>query len=205
MNTYIFIHGGESFSSHEEYMNWMSTTAVEWNIEPYAIREEKKKWKTELAKKLVEKGNLVYLPGFPNPQNAKYEEWKIFFDAWIKNISIQGNIVFIGTSLGGNFLLTYFGEKGYFQYPVEGIHLIASCLKCWEFPVTPNFEYLQQLGSRVHIWHAEDDTVVPFSIGQEIAENLPKAETHFFHAEKWYGHFHGIEQISELEDILIKK
>ena len=130
MNTYIFIDGGESCSSHEEYMNWMSTTAVEWNIEPYAIREEKKKWKTELAKKLVGKGNLVYLPGFPNPQNAKYEEWKIFFDAWIKNISIQGNIVFIGTSLGGNFLLTYFGEKVYFQYPVEGIHLIASCLRC---------------------------------------------------------------------------
>jgi hypothetical protein len=110
MNTYIFIHGGESFFSHEEYMSWISTTGVEWNIEPYIIREEKKKWKIELAKKLVEKGNLVYLPGFPNPQNAKYEEWKIFFESWIDRISIQGNIIFIGTSLGGNFLLKYFSE-----------------------------------------------------------------------------------------------
>lgn len=54
MNTYIFIHGGESFSSREEYKKWITSTLVEWNREPYAIREEKKKWKIELAEKLLE-------------------------------------------------------------------------------------------------------------------------------------------------------
>ena len=54
MKTYIFIHGGESFGSHEEYKKWITSTLVEWNTEPYNIREEKKKWKTELANKLLE-------------------------------------------------------------------------------------------------------------------------------------------------------
>jgi hypothetical protein len=54
MNTYIFIHGGESFHSHEEYKKWITSTLVEWNSEAYSIREEKKKWKTELARKLIE-------------------------------------------------------------------------------------------------------------------------------------------------------
>jgi uncharacterized protein len=184
MNTYIFIHGGESFPTNEQYIHWISTTAVEWNIESYTIREEKKKWKTELAKKLVEEGNIVYLPNFPNPQNAKYEEWKIFFESWILNISIQGSIIYIGTSLGGNFLLTYFGEKSNFQYSIKDIHLIAACQECGNFTSPYNYEFLQKLKNQVHIWHTEDDSIVPFSVGQEIAKNLPKAETHFLGSEK---------------------
>jgi len=49
MKTYIFIHGGETFQSYEEYLKWIETTAVEWNLDPYTIKTEKKKWKTEIA------------------------------------------------------------------------------------------------------------------------------------------------------------
>jgi hypothetical protein len=53
MNTYIFIDGGESFVTHDQYLNWISTTAVEWNLAPVTLTDKKKKWKSELASKLI--------------------------------------------------------------------------------------------------------------------------------------------------------
>lgn len=53
MKTLIFIHGGESFSTELEYLEWIQTVAVEWNIEPFALGEEKKKWKNSIAEKFV--------------------------------------------------------------------------------------------------------------------------------------------------------
>lgn len=89
MKTIIFIHGGESFTTHEEYIHWIQTTAVLWNSEPFEIAETKKRWKLEIAKQATEQENLVYLPEFPNPQNAKYDEWKLFFEAWISQVQIE--------------------------------------------------------------------------------------------------------------------
>jgi len=53
MKTIIFIHGGESFSDHNEYLHWITTTSVEWNLEPFVVKSEKKKWKIEIAKNLT--------------------------------------------------------------------------------------------------------------------------------------------------------
>ncbi len=111
MRTLIFIHGGESFRTHEEYLNWIETQAVEWNLSPFEIHEEKKRWKLEISRRVTELGDNVYLPDFPNPQNAKYEEWKLFFDAWIRRVQLSDEIILVGTSLGGCFLLKYFSDS----------------------------------------------------------------------------------------------
>ncbi|NRH21051.1 hypothetical protein HOO68_03335 [Candidatus Gracilibacteria bacterium] len=204
MKTYIFIHGGESFQTHEEYLKWIETTAVEWNLDPFAIKTEKKKWKTEIANMLTLNGDIVYLPNFPNPQNAKYSEWKLFFDTWITQIPLTSEIILIGNSLGGCFLLNYFSENPK-PLPISNIHLIASCIEAGDFTPPINYDFLQKLGDTVHIWHSEDDMVVPFSIGMELSKIFPEAETHFFEIEKGYGHFHGVEKIEELENILSNK
>lgn len=129
MKTLIFIHGGESFTNHTEYLHWIQTTAVEWNMKPFEVIEEKKRWKLEIAKKATAAGDLVYIPDFPNPQNAKYDEWKLFFDAWISRIQIEGELVLIGTSLGGCFLLKYFSEKPQLKIDqIQQVHLLATCI-----------------------------------------------------------------------------
>ena len=61
---------------------------------------------------------------------------------------------------------------------------------------------MQKLGDRVYIWHAEDDMIVPFTVGQELANILPEAQTYFFSSERGYKHFYGIEKFPELESIL---
>jgi predicted alpha/beta hydrolase family esterase len=202
MKTIIFVHGGESFTTETEYYNWITTTWIEWNLEPFVHNEEKKKWKTEIAKKATACWNLVYLPNFPNPQNAKYREWKLFFDAWIQKIQIEWELILIGSSLGGCFLLKYLSESPTLSKAWE-IHLVAACISAWDFSEPENYSILQSLRDRVHIWHAEDDSIVPFSVGQEIAQILPNAQTHFFGSEKWYGHFNKVENLVELEKLLL--
>jgi len=43
MNTYIFIHGGESFNSPEEYKKWITSTLVEWNTLNDILSKKKRK------------------------------------------------------------------------------------------------------------------------------------------------------------------
>lgn len=153
-----------------EYEEFARTTLVDWNLEPFMEKEIEKKWKIQIAKKLTQGGNLVYFPGFPNPLNAKYEEWKIFFENWIEKIEIQGSVTFISHSLGGCFLLKYFSEEDNtpIKNPIQEIHLVASCISAGDFSSPKNYEYLKKLGGNIHIWHAEDDLVVPFSTAEEL-------------------------------------
>ena len=73
--------------------------------------------------------------------NAKYIEWKIVFESIVERLSIGDEITLIGHSLGGNFLLKYFGEiEKYDGTPqtetqekinllfIENIHLVAACI-----------------------------------------------------------------------------
>ena len=124
------------------------------------------------------------MPIFPNKLDAKYQEWKIVFDGIISGISRDDHITLIGGSLGGCFLLKYFSENQHSPLNIDHIHLIAACLECGDFTPPANYEYLQEIGNRVHIWHAVDDTIVPFTIGQELEKILPHAITHFFGSEK---------------------
>jgi hypothetical protein len=89
MHTYIFIPGGESFSYQSDYMHFITSTLIDWNLETFSEKKEKKKWKIELAKTLSAQGDLVYMPNFPNAIDAKYAEWKMFFEAWIERIEIE--------------------------------------------------------------------------------------------------------------------
>ena len=61
--------------------------------------------------KVLGGGYEVLIPQMPNSQNARYSEWKILFE---KIISIlDDEIILIGHSLGGIFLVKYFSENDY--------------------------------------------------------------------------------------------
>lgn len=77
----------------------------------------------------------------PCDLDAKYIEWKIVFESVMEKLSVRDNITLIGHSLGGNFLLKYFGEiekyDGNMQADsqeqinllfIQNIHLIAACI-----------------------------------------------------------------------------
>lgn len=201
MKTLIFVHGGESFTDEESYLNFLSNTYAQYYITPWEDKE-KIDYRTYISRRWVWDGWQVYYPTMPNKLNARYSEWKIVFDGIMKKMKADDEITFFWTSLGGCFLLKYFSEVGEFPYIINQVHLLAACISEWDFTQPNNYEYLQQLENRVNIWYAEDDKIVPFSVAQELARILPDAQTHFFSYEKWYGHFHGVERISELEEVI---
>ena len=47
----------------------------------------------------------------PCDLDAKYQEWKIVFESVLSTVGREDEITFVGHSLGGNFLLKYFGEQ----------------------------------------------------------------------------------------------
>jgi predicted alpha/beta-fold hydrolase len=47
----------------------------------------------------------------PNKLNARYHEWKIFFEGILSKLDREDEITLVGGSLGGCFLLKYFSEK----------------------------------------------------------------------------------------------
>ena len=203
----IFIHGGESFRSYDEYMHWLQHEYVSYMLDPWKQKEDEKSWKDHLASAFSRRIGDVYMPQMPDKKNAKYHEWKITFEAFIWQIhSRSDRITLIGNSLGGCFLMKYFSEQNSFpKEKLEAIHLVAACIEEWDFRRPENFEFLKA-HPNLHIWHAEDDSIVPFSVAQELQILIPSAKYHFFPREKEYGHFSPREKIhifSELEDTLL--
>lgn len=192
-----------SFATREEYLDWLKKDYVNWIADEWKPSE--KKWKPTIAERFVSLWGRVFMPQMPSDLNAKYNEWLITFNGLLSTLEVDSEIIFVWHSLGGCFLLKYFSEVEKFDYKINQIHLLAACISEWDFTPPNNYEYLQKLENRVHIWHAEDDAIVPFSVGEQLAQTLPAAQTHFFSSEKWYGHFHRAESIPEVEEVIFWK
>lgn len=204
MKTLIFIHGGESFVDEESYLSFLSNTYATYYITPWEDRE-KIDYRVYLSRRWLSDGWQVYYPAMPNKLNARYSEWKIVFEWVLAKLNSEDELTFMGGSLGWCFLLKYFSEIQEFSHKINEIHLLAACISEWDFTAPSTYEYLQKIGNRVHIWHAEDDTVVPFATAEELSRTLSEAQKYFFSSEKWYGHFHGVERIPELEEVIFWK
>jgi hypothetical protein len=99
--------------------------------------------------------------------------------------------------------LKYFSEEQP-KLNIKEIHLMAACISEGDFTAPTNYDFLASLREKVHIWHAEDDDIVPFAVGEKLSKHLPEAITHFIPKEKAYGHFYTLESLPELEDILLR-
>ncbi len=188
MQTEIIIHGGESWESEAEYLAFLRDTY--W-IEPYTSKTPK--WKDALCQSLDAFGHVVYQPQFPCKQNAKYSEWKIVGERLLQTIDSSFPIRFLGHSLGGNFLLKFLGEGDLSPYTIQSIHLVAACYQVGSFsePTPSEWHQLASLAQNtpIHIWHAEDDQVVPIEHAQYIHTKIPNAQLHQLPSG---GHFSGV-------------
>lgn len=208
MNTLVFINGWESFHDYDSYLRWLTDTYVTWNLDPWEEKPEKWQWKQAIAKKFTDRGWSVFLPQMP-PLNAKYNEWKAFFEAFFTRITETqpiDQLSLIGHSLGGCFLMKYFSEKN-IVIPSEKIHmiaLVAPCLEEWDFTMPENFEFLRNF-QNIHLFHADDDLVVPIKTREKIMEKIPNIHPHFFEASYGYKHFfrgENLEEFRELETVI---
>ncbi len=198
MRQVIVIHGGNTYDSYEKYLSALRERTFD-------VEQMKSKgWKSSFELALGPAYEVI-APRMPLADNAKYSEWKIWFEKLLPYVA--DDAVFIGHSLGGIFLAKYFAEE---EYPkrIGAILLIAAPYESdgeyslVDFALPDDLSRLAAYGKRVHLYQSEDDVVVPFSNLESYKQMLPAATPHVFTDR---GHFLQEEFPELVQDILSLK
>ena len=144
----------------------------------------------------------------PLQDNAKYDDWKIWFERYIP--FLHDNVVLIGGSLGGIFLAKYLSEN---KFPKK---ILATFLVCPPFNDTlplsnenvvngftlkQNLSLLEKNSPNLYLMFSKDDDVVPASHAEKYRNKLKNAKIIIYKSKN--GHF----RISKFPEIvkIIKK
>jgi len=191
----VIIHGGDSFDSYEKYLealkNWEVT--LEWFL------PRKADWKDNLPSDLGE-GYEILAPRMPNKQNARYGEWKIWFERMLP--FIQGEISLVGHSLGGIFLAKYLSEND-FPRKISGLFLVAAPHNATEdigdFVLSGLLEGIVKQCANVHLYQSKDDPIVSFNEFEKYQKNLPGSQFHIFEDRGHFKQEHFPELVEEIK------
>ncbi len=196
MKQVLIIHGGSSFSSYEAYIDYLRKKELNYNKLIRPIR-----WKERLQDDLS--GVDIIYPAMPNSANAVYKEWVIYFEKLIPYL--ENDVQIVGHSLGAMFLTKYLNENP-LDKKVRKLILVAggyddeSNEDLGSFAVI-SAVHLPRSAAEIHLFHSEDDPVVPFTELAKLQMDLPDAVTHIFTDR---GHFID-ETFPELLDLLKQK
>jgi predicted alpha/beta hydrolase family esterase len=182
MKQIIAIHGGDEFATYDEYIAALNSCEVELG------NSDRKGWKMSLSAQLGF-DYQVTLPRMPNASNAKYAEWKLWFEKYAS--LVEDGVILIGHSLGGIFLAKYLSENRFSKkigatflvappYDQDGERTIV------EFTLPDSLQLLEEQGGELFIYHSKDDPIVAFEELQKYQNALPKANALTF-ADR--GHF----------------
>lgn len=193
----VFIHGGTAFSKYSAFIEYLKTTPVRNSLEDDIPR----RWTTDLRDDLGD-AYEVYMPSMPNKQNAKYNEWKIWFERHFE--FLQDGAILIGHSQGGYFLAKYLIENN-MPMKVKALYLVAAPFEPDDFDGedgggfnfdTTKLDEIAQKVKKIFIFHSKDDPVVPFAHAEKYKKALRNAELVSFEN---HGHFL-MEEFPEIID-----
>lgn len=187
----LCINGGNTFPNYEEYLEYLKNYQIDLN------KLKNGNWKEALEKDLGENYEVI-LPRMPSSQNAKYIEWKIWFENFFP--FIQDDIILIGTSLGGLFLAKYLSENK-FPVKISQVHLVAAVFDenskefLGDFTIPASLEMFANQANKIFLYHSKDDLVVPVAEIEKYSQKLPSAEKIILDGR---GHFNRELTIPEL-------
>lgn len=178
----LVIHGGNAFDSYEDYFKDLEKK----ELNPTKLRAYG--WKDNLQKDLGESFDVL-LPQMPNSQNAKYAEWKIWFEKFFPYL--ENNLILIGHSLGGIFLSKYLSEND-FPKEIKALILVAPPYNTpkihplADFLITQPLDKVNEQVNKIILFQSEDDKVVPFPNANHYKKALPSLDLRIFEDR---GHF----------------
>jgi predicted alpha/beta hydrolase family esterase len=138
----IIVDGGNSFQNDLDALKWL--IECDWDV-----MEKRPSWKKWLAEGLSDHFETIRIE-MPNTMNAKYGEWKVWFEKYFSHIHGAEHhasakttleriaekkehekevkkLVLVGHSLGAIFLMKYLSESG-FPRGVDALHLVSPVL-----------------------------------------------------------------------------
>lgn len=197
MRQIIIIHGGQSFGTHERYIQNLRTSDID-----YGRLKHQKKWKSWIAEQMPDAD--VLLPSFPNGSNAVYDEWVIYFEKILPFLTTDVQLV--GHSLGAMFLAKYLqdnllGHTARRLILISGGYSDDSSEDFGSFSIDQPVCNIASSAEEVHLFHSKDDPVVQFTELAKFHADLPDATLHIFENR---GHFNDAT-FPELLDLLKQK
>lgn len=177
MRQIVAIHGGDSFDSSDEYLKFLQNYKVE-SIDAFKPRKD---WKSGLEDALGAECEVL-LPRMPNGGNARFIEWKTWFEKMIP--FLEDNVALIGHSLGGSFLAKYLASES-FPKRISGLFLVAppftnSVEGTGEFVPGSDLSRVSAQVPNIFLYHSHDDPVVPYAEVEAFAKALPSATVRTF-------------------------
>lgn len=190
----LVINGGNAFETYDEYLDYLKNKELTLEELNY------KGWKDRLSENLGN-GYKVFNPRMPNDKNARYAEWKIWFEKFLP--LLDHDLILIGHSLGGIFLTKYLSENK-IDKNILATFLVAAPFNTTgkhplvDFVISENISGLAKQGGQIFIYHSSDDKVVPYSNCEDYKKALPNATIRVFETN---GHFHQTEFPEIIDDI----
>lgn len=191
----LIIHGGDTFATYEDYLEFLKTEEVDLGKLQY------KSWKENITDDLGNDYQII-TPHMPSKHNAKYLEWKIWFEKFIPYL--KDSIILVGHSLGGIFLIKYLSENT-FPKKIKAVFLISapyddddSDYSLADFVLPKSLEQFKKQTGKIFLYHSKDDQVVSFGDFEKYTKAFPNA-TQRIYINK--GHFNQEEFPELAEDI----
>jgi len=190
----VVINGGNAFTTYEEYLSSLKEKELDFE------RLKQKRWRETLGERLGDEFEVIAFE-MPNRANAKYLEWKIWFEKLTP--FLKDGVVFVGHSLGGIFLAKYFSENK-FPKKVRATFLVAAPYDeegaeyLGDFILPGSLDGLRKQGGSIFLYHSEDDPLVPLGSLEKYRRILPNSTVQIFHDR---GHFMGPEFPEFIEDV----
>ena len=192
--TQIFlIHGGSTFKNKKDYLSHLKNKEVSI--------EKKIRWSDDYLDKEVGKKFEIIRPRMPLSENAKYSDWKLYFERFIP--LLKNNVILIGNSLGGIFLAKYLSEH---KFPKK---ILSTYLVCPPFDDTiptedlvggfklkSNLSLLEKNSKNLYLLFSKNDDVVPVSHAEKYRNKLKNAKIIIYKNKN--GHF----KISKFPEIV---
>ncbi len=180
----LMIHGGMTFKNEKDYLNYLKNKKVSTDKKVY--------WAGEYLEKSLGKNFEIITPRMPLQDNAKYRDWKIFFERYLP--LLKNDFILIGSSLGGVFLAKYLSENKlkkkavatYLVCPPFDNSLLGEDL-VGGFKLKSDLSLLEENSKNTHLFFSEDDDVVPVSHAEKYKKKLKNANIVIFKSKN--GHF----------------
>jgi len=180
----FFIHGGMTFKNRKDYLFYLKNREVSV--------EKKIRWSDDYLDKELGKKFEIIRPRMPLQEDAKYDEWKIWFERFIPYL--RNNVILIGNSLGSIFLAKYLSENKFpkkilstylvgapFDNTVIGEDLVGG------FKLKTDLSLLEKNSKNLYLMFSRDDDCVPVSHAEKYGKKLKKAKIIIYKSKN--GHF----------------
>ncbi len=152
------VHGGMTFKNEKDYLHFLKTRKIS--------AKKKISWSGDFLDKKLGNGFEIIRPRMPLQDNAKYRDWKIFFERYLP--LLRNNAILIGSSLGGIFLAKYLSEK---KLPKKALSVYLICPPfdntvggedlVGGFALKSNLSLLERNTKNLHLLFSKDDKTVP--------------------------------------------